>query len=48
MCIPEPEFVNISGALESIPEAYVAWRVGTTTLFDRLRSGGHKERSPNL
>jgi hypothetical protein len=30
---PEPEFVNVSGAKESIPAAYVAWRVGLITLL---------------
>ncbi len=29
----EPEFVNVKGAQESIPPAYVAWWAGTTTLF---------------
>jgi hypothetical protein len=27
---PEPEHVNVSGAKESIPTAYVAGRAGTT------------------
>jgi hypothetical protein len=27
---PEPVFVNVDGAQESIPPAYVAWRAGTT------------------
>ncbi len=31
--ISEPEFVNVSGAQESIPPAYVAWLAGTITLF---------------
>jgi hypothetical protein len=26
-------FVNVEGAQESIPPAYVAWRAGTTTLY---------------
>ena len=26
---PEPEFVNLFGAQESIPAAYVAWRADT-------------------
>jgi hypothetical protein len=26
----EPEFVNVSGAQESIPPAYVVWRAGTS------------------
>jgi len=30
---PGPEFVNVEGAQESIPPAYVAWRAGTITLF---------------
>ncbi len=32
---PEPVFLNIYGAQESIPrnEFYVAWRAGTITLF---------------
>jgi hypothetical protein len=29
--LQEPEFVNVQGAQESIPPAYVAWRAGTTT-----------------
>jgi hypothetical protein len=28
--VPEPVFVNVSGAQELIPLAYVAWRAGTT------------------
>jgi hypothetical protein len=31
---PEPEFVNVEGAQESIPPAYVALQADTTTLFD--------------
>ncbi len=27
---PEPVFVNVSGAQESIPPAFVAWQAGTT------------------
>jgi hypothetical protein len=27
---PEPVFVNVQGAQESIPPAYVAWRAGMT------------------
>ena len=27
---PEPVFVNVQGAQESIPPAYVAWRAGPT------------------
>jgi hypothetical protein len=32
---PEPVFLNVYGAQESIPrnEFYVAWRAGTITLF---------------
>jgi hypothetical protein len=29
----EPEFVNVWRSQESFPPAYVAWRVGTRTLF---------------
>jgi hypothetical protein len=29
----EPEFLNVKGAQESIPPAYVAWRAGMITLL---------------
>jgi hypothetical protein len=29
----DPEFVNVQGAQESIPPAYLAWRAGTITPF---------------
>jgi hypothetical protein len=29
---PEPVFVNVYGAQESIPPAYVAWREGTSNM----------------
>ncbi len=31
--LPEHEFLNVQGAQDSIPPAYVACRAGTTTLF---------------
>ncbi len=30
--IPEPVFVNIYGAQESMPPVYVAWRAGTSNI----------------
>ncbi len=30
---PEPEFVNVQGAQELIPPAYVAWQAGTSNRF---------------
>jgi hypothetical protein len=30
--LSEPVFVNVYGAQESIPPAYVAWRAGTTNM----------------
>ncbi len=30
---PEPVFVNVEGAQESIPLAHVAWRAGTSNRF---------------
>jgi hypothetical protein len=45
---PEPEFVNVYGAQESIPPAYVAWRAGTSNRFVVLvldRQAGNRFRS---
>ncbi len=48
----QDEFVNVSGAQESIPPAYVAWRAAMITLFvipadQATKSGGIDSWAPN-
>jgi hypothetical protein len=44
---PEPEFVTVLGAQESIPPAFVAWRAGTSNrVIVPARQAGNRFMGP--